>query len=482
MAEVVSEVFPRRSGRGAFLGLGWAQLVCLAGAGLVLAVGTAGLGLPDGVVVSAPGWAGLAAVALVRVSGRPLVGYVPVVAGFAGRRAGGQHQYRRPVWRTRPAGTLALPGSRARLRQWVDEATGTAMIHDPVRRTLAATLAVGHGQFMVQDSSRQSELADGWGALLNTVGQAAGIRRVQVQVRSEPDAGVGVGDHWRAWPDRAPVGSPVRTSYEELVRSLGAATEAHRSSITIVLDLGRVRGEVRRAGGGLPGAGAVMRRRMRMVEESLQAAGLRPLGWAGPDELAVIIRAAYDPARAVMLERHPDLAGDLVDAGPMAVDAHWAAVRTDSAWHKVMQVGWPRRPAAAGFLHHLLLTPGVRLTVSHFIEPVPSARAVSQAEHAASDEEGAAEERRALGVTETVLHARDRAEADEHLRALDSGWTDAEHAALVVISAPSREELGEAFERVRAAAGRVAGRLDTMLGQQDELLDAAVLPLGVAVR
>ena len=111
----------------------------------------------------------------------------------------------------------------------------------------------------------------------------------------------------------------------------------------------------------------------------------------------------------VMLERHLDLAGDLVDAGPMAVDAHWAAVRTDSAWHKVMQVGWPRRPAAAGFLHHLLLTPGVRLTVSHFIEPVPSARAVSQAEHAASDEEGAAEERRALGVTETVLHACDSA-------------------------------------------------------------------------
>ena len=464
------------------LGLGWAQLFCLVAAFGTFAVGTAVIGLPEGVLTTAPVWLGLGTVALVPVSGRPLIDYTPVGLGFVGRRLIRQDRFRRPVWRTRPAGSLSLPGSRARLRQWVDEATGVVLVHDPSKRTLAATLMVTHGQFMVDSEAEQVERVNGWARLLSTVGQSKGVCRVQVLVRSSPDAGLGVREHWHRWPDKAPAGSPARASYEELVRSLGSATDAHRSSITIVIDLKKLDGEIKEAGGGLAGAAAVMRQRMDVVEKNLRAPGLRSLGWVGPDELALIIRSAYDPARSVMLERHPEVLGDLVDAGPMAVDSHWGMVRTDSGWHKVVQIGWPRQPAAPGFLFEMLMIPGVKLSMSHIFEPVLSDKALRQAAHEASSEDAAYRERKRVGRTETVLNEQDREAVTEHLAALDRGWTDADHVALIVISAPTKEALTESFEKVRAAAGQVSARVDTVFGQQDELLDAGALPLGLGVR
>ncbi|CED92462.1 Integral membrane protein [Actinomyces succiniciruminis] len=477
----VSEVFPRRSTRGVFVGLSVSQCLCLLAAGVAAVGGMIGLGLPAGPVITSPLWVGLAAAALVPVSGKPLVGYVPVAAAWLGRGVAGQRQYVRPVWRTRPAGTLALPGSRARLRQVVDEATGAVFVHDPAAKTLAATIAVTHGQFMVVDDDEQASRVTGWAAFLGTVGQSGGIVRIQTTVRSDPDASVGAREHWRRWPTKAPEGSPARVSYEALLNDLSAATEVHRSTITIVMSLEATKRAVRDHGGGMTGAAAVMRSRMHVVEEALPAAGLTPAGWLGPDELALIIRAAYDPARSVQLERHPELVGDLDEAGPMAVEAHWAHLRTDSGWHKVMRVGWPRRPVAPGFLHQLLMVPGVRMTLTHIYEPVRTDKAVRAAEHDANDEANAVEERAKVGRTETVLQARDRQAVDEHLTELDSGWTDADHVALVVIAAASKDGLGRAFEAVRAAAGQSVLRVDTLIGQQDELFDAATLPLGLKV-
>lgn len=475
----VSEAFPRPSLRGVALGLGWGPLACVAGAGAVLVAGIR-VSFPTGAVATAPVWAGLLVVGLVRVSGRPLIGYTPMAVEFVWRRVVGQDQWRRPVWRTRPAGVLALPGSRARLEQWVDEATGTVMVHDPSARTLAAALAVSHGQFTVKDVAQQAPVANGWAAFIGAVGQQPGLMRIQALLRCHPDAGVSARDHWRRWSGKA-ADSPARASYEELLRSMAAATEIHRSTITIVLDLRRVRDEIDALGGGLTGAAAVMRQRMQTVEDALPAAGLTPRGWLGPDELALVIRAAYDPARSLMFERHPEVLGDLRDAGPMAVDPHWSHVRSDTGFHKVAQLGWPRRPVAAGFLNELVLVGGTRMAISLVYEPVPTDKAITEAQHATTEEQSAAEERQRLGRTETIMHVRDRQAADEHLLALDTGWTEASHAALVVISAPSEQELKVAFARARSAAARVTTRLDTLFGQQDELFEAAAMPLGLKV-
>ena len=55
----------------------------------------------------------------------------------------------------RPAGTLALPGDAARLRQWVDPETDAVMVHDPHAATLTAIVGVSHPAFVLLDPAEQ---------------------------------------------------------------------------------------------------------------------------------------------------------------------------------------------------------------------------------------------------------------------------------------------------------------------------------------
>jgi len=66
----------------------------------------------SGVAASSPLWIGLLLLGLIpskQVDGR-IIDWTPVLASWAIRRVSHQNQFRRSVWRTRPAGTLWLPG------------------------------------------------------------------------------------------------------------------------------------------------------------------------------------------------------------------------------------------------------------------------------------------------------------------------------------------------------------------------------------
>ncbi|MDO4899447.1 SCO6880 family protein [Actinomyces sp.] len=478
------EIFPRRSSRGVVLGLSGPALVCVL-AGAVIAVFSMPIaGGLRGLVVTAPVWVLLLVLGLVPMgAGGKLVDWMPVGVSYVYRRLSGQHQWRRPVWRTRPAGTLALAGSRARLRLFLDERDSTAFIHDPHKHTLTATCKVTHGQFMMSDADKQDEMAAGYADLLASLGQADGVCRIQVQQRSMADGGVGVQSHWDQWQDKAPQASTVRRNYEALLRRSTTATEQHESTITITLDLDAVSGAVKSYGGGLRGGAAVLRQRMRLLEDHLPAAGLTSRGWITPSELAVVIRTAYDPGLAVRLQQHPEEAGDLPDAGAMAVDNGWASMHTDTGWHQVLQIGrWPRLKVVPGFLHPLVLVPGVKLSMSLIYRPIETARAVKDAQHDDAREAEAREDRRKIGRRDTIIHRRERAQAERHLADLDDGHSDMDHVALIAVSAPDREALDRAVEDVRSAIRRAKCTPRTLYAQQDELFDAAALPLGLGMR
>src|SRR5262249_48775961 len=105
--------------------------------------------------LAAPVWVGGAALAWVPLSGRPMVEWIPIAARWAWRSSAGQLIYRRRVVRPRPAGTLALPGDAASLREYVDPASGAAMIHDPHARTLTAVCQIQHSSFVLLDPAEQ---------------------------------------------------------------------------------------------------------------------------------------------------------------------------------------------------------------------------------------------------------------------------------------------------------------------------------------
>ena len=133
--------FSRLTRRGILLGLSLPQLIVLA-IGVLSIVGALYAGGGILLAWTAPIWLLSAALAWTPVGGRKLIEWVPVTFRWVARTQARQTVFRRRIVKPRPAGTLALPGDAAALREWEDPETGAAMIHDPHHQTLTAIVGV----------------------------------------------------------------------------------------------------------------------------------------------------------------------------------------------------------------------------------------------------------------------------------------------------------------------------------------------------
>ena len=141
--------FSRLARRGVLLGLSGAQLALVAAGALILGL------YAHLLVLAVPVIATCLSAAFWTVGGRTLIDWGPIVLVWLWRSSGGQLAFRRRTFKPRPAGTLALPGDAARLRQWVDADTGAVMVHDPHAATLTAIVGVSHPAFVLLDPAEQ---------------------------------------------------------------------------------------------------------------------------------------------------------------------------------------------------------------------------------------------------------------------------------------------------------------------------------------
>src|SRR3954449_10199125 len=223
--------FSRLTRRGVLLGLSGPQLLMAS-----LASGTLILGLYLGaVVITFPIILVFVMLGFVGVGGRKVVEWGPIGARWLWRSTGGQLLYRRRLVKPRPAGTLALPGDAARLRQWVDPETDAVMVHDPHAATLTAIVGVSHPAFVLLDPAEQERRVVSWGRVLATACRSGRIASVQVMERTLPDSGKGLADWWEQHGNRS--NTWASTTYGELVDRAGPAGERHASTISISLDM-----------------------------------------------------------------------------------------------------------------------------------------------------------------------------------------------------------------------------------------------------
>lgn len=127
------------------------------------------------------------------------------------------------------------------------------------------------------------------------------------------------------------------TTYAELIDGSGPIGERHTNTLSLFLNMKNAAGLIRTVGGGIRGA-AVLRQEMNALTAGLRSADLTPSGWLTLGQIAVILRSAYDPANAVILERHGQINQQLASAGPVAVNETWTHIRTDSAHHAVLWI------------------------------------------------------------------------------------------------------------------------------------------------
>ncbi|PSL08176.1 putative type VII ESX secretion system EccE translocon [Haloactinopolyspora alba] len=472
--------FGRRPQRGVLLGLHVPQLIWV-GLALLVLVPSLYVGQFALAVATSPAWVPPLVLAFVSVKGRKLADWLPIVVSFQRRRRARQASFRKQQSKPRPDGTLALPGTAARLRRVVHDATGAVMVHDPHAKTLTATLRVIPGAWTLAEPAEQDRRADAWGALLSEFCTSdSGIMRVQVLERTLPESGVAAEAYWRA--HGRDDDSWEVASYKQLLAAATPVSERHETTITLVLDIRAAGRAVKDAGGGVAGAAEVLAQQVGMLTSRLSGMDVRPDGCLDSTAMAGVLRGAYDPAALAQIAK-TGVGTALERAGPVAVEEEWDHLRADSAFHCVLWVAeWPRLEVPVNFLWPLLLTSGVRRTVSTTFRPVPTAKALRTVRAELVDHESNARQRAKRDVIETESDRREWNDTRRREVELAAGAGDMDYAGLVVVSAWSLDELRANVGQITTAAAKAHCELRVLYGEQAEAFTAGALPLGRGLR
>ena len=467
--------FSRLTKRGILLGLSLSQLMVL-GVAVFLVVAGLYLAGGKGVLFTSPVWASCALLAAIPAGGRKLIEWLPIVARWVWRFYFGQLIYRRRIIKPRPAGTLALPGDAAALREWEDPEMGAAMIHDPHTQTLTAILGVSHPAFVLLDPGEQQRRVSGWGRVLASACRSGRIARIQVSERTLPDSGTGLAQWWRT--HGTDDSSWAATTYQELIDRAGPAGERHATTISLALDMNVAARQVRNSGGGMRGAAAVLRQEMTTFTTALRAAELASTGWLTPGEVAVILRCAYDPAAGPALERHGSLGRDLATAGPVAVTETWERLRSDSAVHTVLWINeWPRSQVYPGFLASLVLSNGVLRTLALHYIPVRADQAARDLRRKKTELISDATQRSKIGQVEDAGATAEYNDVLQQEAELTAGHGVLRVTGLICVSAPTVDELDAAVAAIEQAAIQASCETRRLVGQQAQAFTASALPL-----
>lgn len=467
--------FSRLTSRGIILGLSLPQVIALAVAAVVF-IASLYAGGPAA-LYSSPLWASALALAIVGVGGRKLIEWVPITTHWLWRKAARQTAYRRRIAKPRPAGTLALPGDAAPLRQYEDTESEAVMVHDPHAQTLTCLLEVAHPAFILMDPGEQERRVHAWGRVLSTVCRSGRIARLQVLERTLPDSGSGLSQWWAQ--HGTDDGSWVAQTYRELIERAGPAGERHITTLSLSLDMRAAARQIRSAGGGLKGAAEVLRQEMHTLTSALRAADLKPSDWYSPGQLAVMLRTAYDPQVAATLDRAGDIGRDLATAGPVAVEETWARLRSDSAHHAVLWISqWPRSQVYPGFLAPILLSSGIRRSVTLLCDPVRSDQAARDIRKKKTEYISDAAQRQRIGQIEDASQSAEYQDVLQQEADLTAGHGVLRFTGLIAVSAPNVEELEAAVAAVEQAAIQASCETRLLVGQQAQAFVAAALPLG----
>lgn len=473
--DLVPVKFSRLTRRGVLLGLSLSQLIALGiGIGTLVWAFYAGGGIL--IAFSAPVWVAAASVAWIRIAGRAIVEWIPVVFWWLWKTTGGQLLYRRRVVRPRPAGSLALPGDMSRLREYDDLATGAGMVHDPTAATLTAIVSVSHPAFVLLDPGEQERRVSSWGRVLATVCRSGRISMLQVLERTLSDSGTGLAEWWASHGTAD--ASWVSTTYSELIERAGPAGERHATTLSLSLDMRAASRQIRTAGGGIRGAAAVLRQEMSTLVAALRSADLSPSSWLSCGEIAVILRSAYDPAVAATLERHGELGQSLATAGPVAVNESWSRLRTDSVFHAVLWISeWPRSMVYPGFLAPLMLSTGIQRSFSLLCTPMRSDQAARDIRKKKTEYISDAVQRQRIGQIEDASQTAEFQDVLQQEADLTAGHGVLRYTGLISVSARTADDLDAAVAAVEQAAIQASCETRLLVGQQAQAFTAAALPL-----
>ncbi len=348
-------------------------------------------------------------------------------------------------------------------------------------RLLTAVLACRSLSFALLDPDAQERRLAQWGGLL-AASASSPLKRVQWIERTAPAQG----DELARWlssardPALPPRGAPIVESYLELLSQSTRVRHDHEILLAIQIDRSRNRDR-----GGF-GADQIIEQ-VGQVARSLESAEIKVLGALGVNQLARVLRTAFDPYSRAELTAREALNGrdDGVpphDAPPLGASESWDHYRCDGACHTTFWISdWPRTGVSPMFMDALLGASGAVRTVAVTFEPVSPERSVREAEAAITQDRADSELRRRFGQSETARQRQAQEAAARREAELAAGHGEVRLSGFVTVSGRDERELRRACAEIHTHAARSRLSLHRMYGQQAEAF-TFTLPLARGLR
>ncbi|MES2171703.1 MAG: SCO6880 family protein [Actinomycetota bacterium] len=275
-------------------------------------------------------------------------------------RSTGANLYRSGALARAGFGSGQLPGLAAQssLTEYLDSyGSPFAVIGIPSTGDLTIVIETSPDGSSLVDQDQVDVWVAEWGQWLAALGDEPGVVGAAVTIETAPDTGARLRTEveQRIDPNAPPF---ARRVLEEVVASypIGSATVKAYVSITF--------SAIERGGRRRPvdEFGAEIASRLRGLTQRLSATGAGTARPLGAQELCEVIRIAYDPAVAVLIDEaraageSPSLRWS--DVGPSGAQANWDSYRHDSA----LSVTWQMTEAPRGIVQSGVLT---RLLAPH---------------------------------------------------------------------------------------------------------------------
>ncbi|MFI0796614.1 SCO6880 family protein [Micromonospora rubida] len=461
------------------LGFSWGQIgtavagvICLVIAANLLAVGRQGgaAGMLGAAVL-------LLTVGLLRIRGRRVTEWTPIVVGALVQRAAGQDRYRGAVWAANPGTAhLHLPGPAAGY-QWLpavatDGLTEVGLLHHRRDGTVTATLSCAGSNLVLADTTVQQQRLASWADVLNLLGTEyadSGLARWAVTARAVPD----VANRAQRYLDQAvDTGTQAYRSLAELTAAAGPGTQRHDVFLTVVFDVRKLSGEVADAGGTDAAIATVVLDKLTGVQAAVREAGIETGGWLTPRKYAAVLRGQFDPE---------DIEAEVAShtAGPVAAETvGWSAYRHDSGFSQTLWVyEMPRQPVPMTWMTPLFTRTVGRRAVAVVAEPVPAQLAQLATRRDKVARAGDEVTKRRMRLVRTAREDEETRAVEQVDREQAAGHVRYRYAVLVTVTADSPEQLRHDVRAVRRVLGRCGCQAVVLYGEQDQAFAAGALPL-----
>ncbi|MFI7075529.1 SCO6880 family protein [Micromonospora sediminicola] len=481
--------FPPRSTRGSIMGFSWGQIgmavagvICLVIAANLLAAGRQGTA--GGMLLAA---VFLLTVGLLRLRGRRVTEWAPIIAGALTQRAVRQDRYRGGVFAATPGSThLHLPGPAAGYR-WLpavaaDGLTEVGLLHHRRENTVTAALLCAGSNLVLADTSVQQQRLSAWADVLNLLGTEyadGGLARWALTARAVPDAG----NRAQRYLVQAAVDTdaPAYRSLAELTAGAAPSTQRHEVYLSVVFDTKKLSAEIADAGGTDAAIATVVLDKLGGVRAAVGEAGVDTVGWLTPRQYAAVLRTQFDPEDQPHVDMRTATTAGVAPhmAGPIAAESvGWSSYRHDSGFSQTLWVyEMPRQPVAMTWMTALFTRTAGRRAVTVVAEPVPAQLAQLATRRDKVARAGDEITKRKMRLVRTAREDDEARSVEQVDREQAAGHVRYRYAIVVTVTAGSEEQLRHDVRAIKRVLGRTGCQAVVLYGEQDQGFVAGALPL-----